>query len=187
MLCRITIEGVETYCSDLIIEREESVCFLSVAGHQTAVKATVARLLTGWELTLVLPQRNRWVQRLPGGYRRQFKKLPSGYCQATATTKLALFRERGQTRVPPREPADRTGEGGFLQPPRQRDGHPPPPELDRVALEPLPEEEWIKKLTTLVGTKEGYLVRVYREALMDRVAAAMREKVPDVISCMQRR
>jgi len=187
MLCRIRIEGVETYCSDLIVE-EDSVFLLSVAGYQTAVKATIARLLTGSELTVVLPRLNRRVRPLPGGYRTQFKKLPSGCCQATATAKLAPFdrREENKEFLLVSRQTERVKEGFYSRLDDETDV-PLHPSWTEWLWNLFLEEGWIKKLTTLAGTREGYLVSVCREALMDRVATAMREKIPPIVSCLERR
>ena len=182
MLCIIRIEGVETYCSDLIVE-EESVCFISVAGYQTAVKATVARLLTGSEITIVLARQARWVRPLPGGYRTQFKKLPSGCCQATATAKLAPFGDNKEFLLVSRQ---RVREGFYSRLDNETDV-PLHPDWTEWLWNLFLEEGWIRRLTTLAGTREGYLVSVCPEALRDRVATAMRKKVPPLISCMQRR
>ena len=49
MLLEISAGGIAAYCSDLVVKPDfrESVCFISVAGHQTAVKGLLANLIEG--------------------------------------------------------------------------------------------------------------------------------------------
>ena len=56
MLHRIRVEGIEAYCSDLIVDEEtgEYAYFLSVAGYQTAIKGILANFLKGLPLAATI-------------------------------------------------------------------------------------------------------------------------------------
>ncbi|MBW1916177.1 MAG: hypothetical protein JRI86_14795 [Deltaproteobacteria bacterium] len=46
--------GISAYCSDLIINEEGKIYFLSVAGYQTAVKGIIANVLENGSVTIMI-------------------------------------------------------------------------------------------------------------------------------------
>ena len=46
--------GIIAYCSDLIIDEEGKIYFLSVAGYQTAVKGIIANVLEYRSVTIMI-------------------------------------------------------------------------------------------------------------------------------------
>ena len=54
MLHKIRCQGIEAYCSDLIVDREtnQRVYLLGVAGYQSTVKGILANMLKGESLSV---------------------------------------------------------------------------------------------------------------------------------------
>src|SRR5271157_3734883 len=96
MLHRTRCQGIEAYCSDLIVDSEtnERVYLLGVAGFQSAVKGILANLLKGESLSVEINKETYWVQRFSENYLMKVKKMPSEYCHGITLIKMAGDQER---------------------------------------------------------------------------------------------
>ena len=65
MLHKIRCQGIEAYCSDLIVDREtnERIYLLGVAGYQSTVKGILANMLKGESLSVEINKETFWVER----------------------------------------------------------------------------------------------------------------------------
>ena len=192
MLHRIRCQGIEAYCSDLIVDRETNqyVYLLGVAGHQSTVKGILANMLKGESFLVEINKETCRVERFSENYLMKIKKMPSEYCHGITLAKVGT--NQTDERSPYRE---------FLlinEDPLEVKGlfyeH-----LDRITELPLHpswtdwlwkvfgEKGWITRLETLVGKYEAYLVNFHQEELSGDITEAIKEKVPEVIHCMKRR
>ena len=192
MLQKIRTQGIETYCSDLIVDRETNqyVYLLGVAGHQSTVKGILANMLKGESFLVEINKETCRVERFSENYLMKIKKMPSEYCHGITLAKVGT--NQTDERSPYRE---------FLlinEDPLEVKGlfyeH-----LDRITELPLHpswtdwlwklfgEKGWITRLETLAGKYEAYLVNFHQEELSGDITEAIKEKVPEVIHCMKRR
>jgi hypothetical protein len=192
MLHRIRCQGIEAYCSDLIVDRETNqyVYLLGVAGHQSTVKGILANMLKGESFLVEINKETCRVERFSENYLMKIKKMPSEYCHGITLAKVGT--NQTDERSPYRE---------FLlinEDPLEVKGlfyeH-----LDRITELPLHpswtdwlwklfgEKGWITRLETLAGKYEAYLVNFHQEELSGDITEAIKEKVPEVIHCMKRR
>ena len=192
MLHRIRCQGIEAYCSDLIVDRETNqyVYLLGVAGHQSTVKGILANMLKGESFLVEINKETCRVERFPENYLLKIKKMPSEYCHGITLAKVGTNQTDG--RSPYRE---------FLlinEDPLEVKG-PFYEHLDRITELPLHpswtdwlwklfgEKGWITRFETLAGKYEAYLVNFHQEELSSDITEAIKEKVPEVIHCMKRR
>ena len=90
MLHKIRTQGIEAYCSDLVVDKEtnQKVYFLGVAGYQSTVKGILANLLKGESLSIEINKETCWVERFSTSYLVKIKKMPSEYCHGITLIKI---------------------------------------------------------------------------------------------------
>jgi len=87
----INSAGISAYCSQLIINVEESeTYFLSVAGYQSAVKGIIANFLEHRSITVKVDDEYIYPVRSSLTYTVHYRKLPSGLYQCATFPKIAL-------------------------------------------------------------------------------------------------
>lgn len=192
MLHEISAGGVAAYCSDLMVDPEdtEQVYFLSVAGYQTAVKGILANFLEHNRLNLMIEGRIHYIQRYFESYFLKVKKLPSGYSHGLAFLKT----------VRPEQMEDNSDhefmvisnqpdqiKSLFYKHLQARTEIPLHPSWAEWLWRLHEAKEWLVKLQTLIGSYQGYLVCLEPEELQAEIAQAIRSKVPELVGCLTRK
>lgn len=182
--------GIRAYCSDLIVDPEETdtVYFMSICGYQTTVKGIIANLLENYGISIELAGNEHYLVRASLGYKVQIKKLPSGLVHAILYPMLALPKndEEEQNRFFIfAEGTEETPELFFRH-------------LDEKTEIPLHsswtkwlrrlfenQDKWLIKLRTLAGNYRGYSYRFHPKQLQDFISEAFKRKTPEIIECMK--
>ena len=192
MLHKIRTQGIEAYCSDLIVDRETNqyIYFLGVGGFQSTVKGILANMLKGESLSVDIKGESCWVERFSTNYTMKIKKMPSEYCHGTTLIKIGMDQEDKAS--PYREfllinedPLE--VKGPFYDHLDQKTEVPLHPSWIDWLWKLFGEKGWITRLETLVGQYEAYLVNFHQEELSHEITEAIKKKVPEVINCMKRR
>jgi len=188
MLYKIRSEGIEAFCSDLIVDQElnQYAYFLTISGYQTAVKGILARFITGHSLSVEIDKEVHWIERIQESHLMKIRKMPSGYCQGAAIPRMALPKQgEGKSR-------------DFLLISKD------PTQVKSLFLSRLDEEteiplhatwtewlwtlfqarEWTTMLKTLAGSYEGYLVEIRPDELLHEITQAFESKIPDIVGCL---
>jgi hypothetical protein len=192
MLPKIRTQGIEAYCSDLIVDKETSqyVYLLGVAGHQSTVKGILANLLKGEPLSVDVNKEVLRVERFSTNYTMKIKKMPSEYCHGITLMKMGTnqsndgnpFREFLLINEDPLEV-----KGPFYDHLDQKTEVPLHPGWTDWLWKVFGEKGWITRLETLVGKYEAYLVNFHQGELSFEITEAIKEEVPEVINCLKRR
>ena len=82
--------GISAYCSELIVNEEREVYFLSVAGYQTAVKGIIANVLEYGSVFVEIGEGYEYLSRSSQSYSVYYQRLPSGLYQGVVLPKIAL-------------------------------------------------------------------------------------------------
>ena len=194
----IMATGIKAFCSDLIIDPYslEEVYFMSVCGYQTTVKGIVANLLENYGMSVEIKGEEYYLTRISEGYKTQIKKLPSGFVHAVVFPKLALPKneEEGQNRFCIFTNNTTTTDGKanqnklnlFFRHLDERVTIPLHPSWSGWLWETFKvQEDWLKELTILAGNYSGYLFKFNPQQLHDLISEAIRDRKPEIISCMQ--
>lgn len=190
----ITATGIKAFCSDMIIDPYslEEVYFMSVCGYQTTVKGIIANLLENYGLSVEIKEEEYYLTRISGSYRTKLKKLPSGFVHAIVLPKLALPKneEEEQNRfcifINGADSKDKNRLNLFFRHLDEKVAIPLHPSWSGWLWETFREQEdWLKELTTLAGNYKGYLFKFNPQQLHDLVSEAIRDRKPEIISCMQ--
>jgi len=192
MVHKIKCQGIEAYCSDLIVDREtnQRVYLLGVAGHQSAVKGILANMLKGESLSVEVNKKTCWVERFSTNYLMKIKKMPSEYCHGITLIKIGIDQEDKGS--PYREfllisqnPMEI--KGPFYDYLDQKTEVPLHPDWTDWLWKLFGEKGWITGLETLVGKYEAYLINFHQEELSYEITEAIKKKVPAVTQCLKRR
>jgi len=189
MAYRIRVEGIEACCFDLVVDNETNqyAYFLSVAGHQTAVKSILANFLKGESLAVIIGKKTCSIERLPGSYVMRIKKMPSQYCHGMAVAKMIGSHDEEEQ---PREFLLINEDPGKLKDQFFRS-------LDaktKVPLDPswadwlwslFNEKAWSTPLRTLAGQKQAYVISVQPEDLISEISQAIALRAPEIVTCMR--
>lgn len=185
MLHRIRVEGIEAYCSDLVVDKETSqnAYFLSLAGYQTAVKGILANFLKGETLAVTIGRKTYCFNRLSGCYLMKIKKMPSQYCHGMAVARM-IGSQNGEEQA--KEFLLITKDPGkvkdqFYRCLDARTEVPLDPSWEEWLWKLFEEKEWSTSLKTLAGQNQGYLVSVYPEELISEISQAIEFKVPELV------
>jgi hypothetical protein len=182
--------GIQAYCSDLIVDPNdlETVYFMSVAGYQATVKGIVANLLEHYGISIEIDGNNHYLTRASLGYKAQMKKLPSGLAHAVLLPKLALAKsdeERQDTFFVMTDSRDELLTL-FFRHLNEKTEIPLHPSWGRWLWETfVAQEGWLLEAKTLAGSYRGYLFEFNQKHLHDLVSEAIRNRVPEVIGCME--
>jgi len=192
MLHRIRCQGIEAYCTDLIVDRETNqyVYLLGVAGYQSTVKGILANMLKGESLSVDHNETTYWVERFSTNYLMKIKKMPSEYCHGITLIKIGMNQGNGSS--PFREFVLMNEDplkvkGPFYDHLDQKTEVPLHPSWTDWLWNLFGEKGWITRLETLVGKYEAYLVNFHQEELGYEITEAIKKKVPAVTLCLKRR
>ena len=192
MLQRIRCQGIEAYCSDLIVDREtkQYVYLLGVAGYQSTVKGILANMLKGESLSIDIKGESCWVERFSTNYLMKIKKMPSEYCHGITLTKIGTNEDNSHS--PYREfllinEDPLKVKGPFYDHLDQKTEVPLHPDWTDWLWNLFGEKGWITRLETLVGKYEAYLINFHQEELSGDITEAIKKKVPAVTQCLKRR
>jgi len=182
--------GISAYCSDLIVDPEETdtVYFMSICGYQVTVKGIIANLLENYGISIKLEGDEHYLVRSDFGYKVQIKKLPSGLVHAILYPILALPKNDEDEQSRFFIFTDRKGERRELFF-RHLD------EKVEIPLHPSwtkwlwrlfeDQDEWLVQLKTLAGNYRGYSFRFHPKHLQDLISEAIKTKIPEIIECMK--
>ena len=190
MLLEIISGGIVVYCSDLVVnpDSREGVCFISVAGNQTAVKGLLANLIEGNSLTIMPGGRFHQVNRLPEAYMVRIKKLPSGLAHGLAYARSALPRPADDDQTPGILLIGQdigSVRSLFYRHLEHKTDLPLHPSWADWLWERCLERSWLYELTTLVGGLMGFAGELDPKMLEEQICAAIRQKVPEVFACFR--
>jgi hypothetical protein len=181
--------GIKAYCSDIIVDPHdpETVYFVSVCGYQTTVKGIIANFLEDYGISLEVEGTDHYLARSGLGYKIKARKLPSGLVHAVLLPRLALPGGEGKNQnsffVFTKE--SRATRALFFRHLDEKSDIPMHPSWARWLWELFEQQEsWFDRLKTLVGDYKGYSFYFNPKALHDLISEAIRNKVPEVIRCM---
>jgi len=193
MLYNIFVGGVLALCSDLIVggERKEEVQFLSVAGHQTAVKGVLANVLEGHALTVQIQGNSHYLTRAKTSYHMRVCSLASGLAHGVLFPQSALPMQAQAEEDQPRgsffllshEP--KATQSIFFRQLNARLSLPLHPSWGPWLWRLFEDAGWLEQLTSLAGVFDGYLVTLQADMLRIEINQALQERQPELSACFQ--
>lgn len=179
--------GISAYCSDLIINEEGKIYFLSVAGYQTAVKGIIANVLENGSVTIMIDDEYVYPSRSALNCTVHYQRLPSGLYQGVVLLKIAL-------------PGNKEPKGTFLvlsedsslvkdlffKHLENKTEVPLHPVWSHWLWKTSSEKDWLTSLNTLIGNYQGYLVEIYEGELKEVITRAIADKNQEVIECFKK-
>jgi len=189
-LYRINAMGIQAYCSDLIVNPDDSetVYFMSIAGYQATVKGIIANLLDNYGISVEVDGNSHYLTRANLGYKAQLKKLPSGLVHAVLFPRLALPKSEEEGQDTFFILADNRDEvlTLFFRHLDEKTDIPLQPSWANWLWKTFEQQEgWLLAAQTIAGSFEGYLFKFNHENLHDLVSEAIRKRAPEVIDCMK--
>ena len=179
--------GIEGYCSDLIMDEDAQIYFLSVGGYQTAVKGIIANVLEYGTVSLmkdnnyVSPQRSRL------NYKVHYQRLPSGLFQGVVIPKIALPENKDPKDMFLIIAEDNQSAGDlFFKNLDHRIEIPLHPIWRYWLWDAFIEKDWLTPLKTLVGDLKGYLVEIDEDELKDIITMEINNRNPEIMRCFEK-
>ena len=172
--------GIAAYCSDLIVNEDREVYFLSVAGYQTAVKGIIANVLEFGSVSVEIGEGYEYLSRSSQNYTVHYQRLPSGLYQGIILPKIALPGNK--------EPKDvflvlsqstSVAQELFFKHLEDKTEIPLDPLWSGWLWKVFSEKGWLTPLESLVGDYQGYLVDIYEDELRDNINMAIANKKPE--------
>jgi hypothetical protein len=181
--------GIKAWCSDLIIEPEDSetIYFMSICGYQATVKGIVANLLENCGISIEVDGIEHDLIRSDTGYKVLMKKLPSGLIHAVVLPKQAIPNNDEDSRNLFFVFAKRDQDilTLFFRHLDDKTEIPLHPSWASWLWEAFAKKgDWLTELQTLAGNFKGYRFDYQPSHLHDLIANAIRGKVPEVVKCM---
>ena len=179
--------GISAYCSDLIVDEEREVYFLSVAGYQTAVKGIIANVLEYGSVFVEIGGRYEHLSLSSQSYTVYYQRLPSGLYQGVVLPKIALPGNK--------EPKDvflvlsqhtSVARELFFKHLEEKTEIPLDPIWSGWLWKIFSERGWLTPLESLVGDYQGYVVEINEDELKDTITMAIAEKNPEVMVCFKK-
>ncbi|MDY6990201.1 MAG: hypothetical protein SWQ30_19335 [Thermodesulfobacteriota bacterium] len=181
--------GIKAYCSDMVVDPHDpdTVYFMSVCGYQTTVKGIIANFLEGYSISLEVEGTDHYLTRSSLEYKVKLRKLPSGLVHAVLLPKLALPGSEGENQnsffVFTKE--SRAKQALFFRHLDEKTDIPMHPSWAEWLWQLFEQQEsWLDRLKTLIGDYKGYSFCFNPKTLHDLISQAIRNKVPEVIRCM---
>jgi hypothetical protein len=183
--------GIKAYCSDMIVDSNDLdvVYFMSICGYQTTVKGIIANFLGNYGISLEVEGTDHHVTRSSLGYKAKLKKLPSGLVHAVLVPKLALpgSEDQDQNSFFVFTKEGRGKQSLFFRHLDEKTDIPIHPSWAEWLWQVFEQQEnWLERLKTLIGDYKGYSFHFNPKALHNLISQAIRNKVPEVIRCMDR-
>ena len=183
----ISSGGINVYCSDLIVDEESVIYFLSVAGYQTAVKGIIANVLEYGSVTVKTEDEYIYPLRSTETYSVHYQKLPSGLYQGVIFPKIALpGNDESKDKYLVLAEARSMAEDLFFKHLEEKTEVPQDPIWSSWLWREFSERGWLISLDTLVGDYEGYLVEINEDELRDTITMAIANKNKEVIAAFKK-
>lgn len=179
--------GIEAYCSDLIVDEDSEIYFLSVAGYQTAVKGIIANVLEYNSVTVRIDGEFQYPLRSIESYSIQYQKLPSGLFQGVILPRIA-FPNNDETK----DMFLVLAEGGstarelFYKHLDEKTDVPLHPLWSDWLWKVFLDKAWLTPLECLIGDCEGYLVEINEDELRHTITTAIAHNKAEVIMCFEK-
>jgi len=179
--------GIEAYCSDLIVDEEGEIYFLSVAGYQTAVKGIIANVLEYNSVTVRIDGESLYPLRSTENYSVHYQKLSSGLFQSVILPRIA-FPNNDETK----DMFLVLAEGGsmarelFFKHLDEKTDIPLHPLWSGWLWKAFSEKAWLIPLESLIGDYRGYLVEINENELRDTITTAIAHKDAEVMVCFEK-
>ena len=179
--------GIKAYCSDLIIDDENEIYFLSVAGYQTAVKGIIANVLEYNSVTIKIDGEYLYPLRSTESYSVPYQKLPSGLFQGVILPKIA-FPGNDESKDNFLIIAEDTTMANdlFFKHLDEKTEVPLHPTWSGWLWRTFSEKAWLTPLECLFGDYEGYLVEINEDELRDTITMAIAHKNVEVMACFKK-
>jgi hypothetical protein len=179
--------GITAYCSDLIVDEEGVIYFLSVAGYQTAVKGIIANVLEYGSVTVKTQDEYIYPLRSTETYSVHYQKLPSGLYQGLIFPKIALpGNDESKDKYLVLAEDRSMAEDLFFKHLEEKTEVPQHPIWSSWLWREFSERDWLISLDTLVGDYEGYLVEINEDELRDTITMAIANKNKVVIAAFKK-
>ncbi len=179
--------GIKAYCSELIVNEDQEIYFLSVAGYQTAVKGIIANVLEYGSVSIMIDGEYFYPSRSTLNYNVHYQKLPSELFQGITLLKIALPDNKD-----PKDSFLVISEDSssvkdlFFRHLENKTEIPLHPVWSRWLWKTFLKMGWLTPLDTLVGDFKGYLVEINEGELKDIITKAITERNPEVIRCFEK-
>jgi len=182
--------GIKAYCSDMIIDPDDIIFFMSICGYQVTVKGLIANFLEHNGISIKIDGTEHYLSRHYLGYKVQMKKLPSGLSHAIIFPELTLPK------------IDDENPNSFIIFASQNDDlinlfYRHLDEKTDIPLHPTwskwlwktfkQQKTWIQELTTLSGNYKGYFFNFNPNQLYDLITIAIQSKVPEITECLEKK
>ena len=179
--------GIESYCSDLVIDENTWAYLLSVAGYQTAVKGIIANVLEYQTVTVALNGGYQYINRAGDNYTVHYQKLPSGLYQGTILPKIALpnYEESKDAFLVLSENIS-FAKMLFFNHLEEKTEIPLHKDWLNWLWRTFTDNGWLTPLETLMGSYKGFLVDIYEDDLRDAVTMEIRKTNPEIMSCFKK-
>lgn len=181
----IHAQGIKAYCSDIIIDDEEIVHFMSICGYQATVKGIIANFLeyNGLELTA---EKNYYLTRSYQSYSFYSKKLPSGLIHSIIIPTLSLAKNEEKSNSFFIFTENENLQDLFFLHLDDKTDIPLHPSWARWLWKTFQDHSWLYPLTTIIGTLKGYRIEFIPLHLQELISEAMENKTPEILNCMKR-
>jgi len=183
----IRSKGIETYCSDLVVDENTWAYFMSVAGYQTSVKGIIANILEYHAVTVAVNSSYEYVNRAAESYSVYYQKLPSGLFQGTILPKTALpTYEESKNAFLILAESTLSAKAFFFNHLEEKTEIPLHPAWSDWLWRTFTEEGWLTPLETVIGSYKGFLVNICEEDLKESITMEIRNKTPEINRCFEK-
>jgi len=179
--------GINAYCSDLIVDEDSEIYFLSVAGYQTSVKGIIANVLEYNSVTVRIGGEFQYPLRSIESYSIHYQKLPSGLFQGVILPRIA-FPNNDETKNMFLVLAEdgSTARELFFKHLDEKTDVPLNPLWSDWLWKVFLEKAWLIPLECLIGDCEGYLVEINEDELRETITTAIAHKDAEVMVCFEK-
>jgi len=179
--------GISAYCSDLIVDEEREVYFLSVAGYQTAVKGIIANVLEYGSVSVEIGGEYEYLSRSPQSYSVYYQRLPSGLYQGVILPRIALpGNNKPKDMFLVLSQHTSAAQELFFKHLEERTDIPLHPIWSAWLWGIFSEKGWLTPLDSLIGEYQGYVVEINEDELRDTITMAIAHKNPEVMVCFKK-
>ena len=184
-LHRINSGGIECYCSNLIVNQESEIYFLSIAGYQNAVKGIIANVLEYGSVTVIVDHEYHYLSRSSESFTVHYQKLPSGLFQGVIIPRIG-FPEKTDSPFFVLVHDDFMVETMLFRHLDYRLELPLHSSWSQWLWDVFKDNDWLIPLETLAGSYKGYLIDGDPDALKGFITSAIVNHQPAVIRCFQK-
>jgi len=179
--------GISAYCSELIVDEEREVYFLSVAGYQTAVKGIIANVLEYGSVSVEIGGEYEYLSRSSQNYIVHYQRLPSGLYQGVILPKIALpGNNKPKDTFLILSQSTSMAQELFFKHLEEKTEIPLHPSWSGWLWGIFLDKGWLTPLVSLIGKYQGYLVEINEDELRDTISMAMANKNPEVMVCFKK-